>query len=102
MSIRILFMGVIAGVTGQKEVAMSAEPGTTLRSVLDRLEALYGAEFGRRVFRSQREPRPLQMHTRIFVNGTIVTEDGLDRPMPVTESESPEVLIYLLPAATGG
>ena len=104
MSIRILFMGVIATVTGQKDLVLAAEPGATLRQVLDRLEARYGAEFGLRVFRSQTPPRPLQMHTRIFVNKTLVTDDTLDQPLPGAGAEpgSAEVLIYLMPAASGG
>lgn len=103
-SIRVLFMGVIASVTGQKEMALPVEPGATLRSVLNGLEARYGPDFGRRLFRAQQEPRPLQMHTRIFLNGTLVGDDALDQPLAAAggEAESAEILIYLLPAATGG
>jgi molybdopterin converting factor small subunit len=102
MSIRVLLMGVIASVTGQKELVLPAEPGLTLRQVLDRLDERFGPEFGRRVFRAQTPPRPLQMHTRIFVNGTIAEDDTLDRPLPISGEGASEVLIYLMPAATGG
>ena len=104
MTIRVVLMGVIAAVAGEKELVLPGDLGVTLREVLDRLETRYGEEFARRVFRSQMPPRPLQMHTRIFVNGTLVGDDTLDRPLPGdgAGSASPEVLIYLLPAATGG
>jgi hypothetical protein len=104
MSIRVLLMGVIGRVTGEREVVLPVEAGLTLRRVLDDLDRRFGPEFGCRVFRSQTAPRPLQLHTRIFVNGTLVEEDALDRPLPASgEAPEPsEVLIYLLPAATGG
>ncbi|MBI5628941.1 MAG: MoaD/ThiS family protein [Candidatus Rokubacteria bacterium] len=104
MSIRILFMGVIATVTGQKDLVLEAGPGATLREVLDRLEARYGPEFGMRVFRSQTPPRPLQMHTRIFVNNELATDETLDLALPSVgpEQGAAEVLIYLMPAASGG
>lgn len=97
-------MGVIGAVTGEKDLSFPAAPSVTLREVLDLLESRYGPEFGRRLFRSQVPPRPLQMHTRIFVNGNVVDDEKLDRPLTSDggETESPEVLIYLLPAATGG
>lgn len=97
-------MGVIASVTGQKDLTLAAESPLTLREVLDRLEVRFGPEFGRRVFRSQTPPRPLQMHTRIFVNGTLAGDEALDQPLPAADAApgSSEVLIYLMPAATGG
>ncbi|MFQ5848014.1 MAG: MoaD/ThiS family protein [Candidatus Methylomirabilales bacterium] len=104
MTIRVSFMGVMRTVTRETDVGLSAAPGVTLREVLDSLERRYGPEFGRRVFRSQVPPRPLQMHTRIFVNGNLTDEEKLDEPLPVDGGEAgcPEVLIYLMPAATGG
>lgn len=104
MTIKVVFMGVIATATGEKDLSLSAAPGETLRQVLDRLESRYGPEFGRRVFRSQVAPRPLQMHTRIFVNGNLTSDAELDRPLPAARDEpgTSEVLIYLLPAAAGG
>jgi len=97
-------MGVIATVTRQKDLVLEAGPGATLREVLDRLEALYGPEFGLRVFRSQTRPRPLQMHTRIFVNNELATDETLDEALPSVGPEQgvAEVLIYLMPAASGG
>ncbi len=97
-------MGVIATVTGQKELVLETRPGATLRQVLDDLESRFGPEFGLRVFRSQRPPRPLQMHTRIFVNSAVQTDEALDRPLPPDAGGQggAEVLIYLMPAASGG
>lgn len=104
MSITVLFMGVIGSVTGEKSVTLPATSGLTLRALLDHLEGRYGPEFGRRVFRSHVPPRPLQMHTRIFVNGDLVDDHTLDEPLPCdgAVAGSPEVVIYLMPAATGG
>ncbi|HET8577127.1 MAG TPA: MoaD/ThiS family protein [Methylomirabilota bacterium] len=103
MTIRVLFMGVIAKITGQRDLLLPAEPTVTLRGVLDRLEARYGPEFSHRVFRSDTPPRPLQTHTRIFLNGNVVDESMLDQPLSSGgEPGSAEVLIYLLPAASGG
>jgi molybdopterin converting factor small subunit len=97
-------MGVIATVTGQKELVLETRPGATLRHVLDDLESRYGPEFGLRVFRSHTPPRPLQMHTRIFVNSVIQTDEALDRPLPPGGDGrgEAEVLIYLMPASSGG
>ena len=102
MSIRVLFMGVIANVTGQKDLLLPLESGVTLRAVLDRLEERYGPEFSQRVFRSPTPPRQLQMHTRIFVNGSLASDETLDAPLPAAEPAASEVLIYLMPAASGG
>lgn len=98
MAIQVSFMGVLASVTSEKQRHMRAEAGITLRQLLERLEAHYGEDFGRRVFRAQTSPRPLQTHTRIFVNGRMITTVELDRAL----EEGPEVLIYVLPASTGG
>ena len=104
MSPRVVFMGVIATVTGRKEMALETRPGATLRQVLDDLESRFGPDFGRRVFRSQTPPRPLQMHTRIFVDSALQTDETLDRQLPTggDGQGSAEVLIYLMPAASGG
>lgn len=104
MSTRVLFMGVIATVTGQREVVLETRSGATLREVLDQLEARFGPEFGRRVFRSPDPPRPLQTHTRIFVNRAVQSEAALDLPLPAGGEgrDEDEVLIYLMPAASGG
>lgn len=99
-------MGVIAHMTGQKELTLASEPGVTLRQILDSLEEQYGEEFGRRLFRTSTPPRRLQMHTRIFVNGGLVEDGALDDPLPFTgdgaAGPSSEVLVYLMPAACGG
>lgn len=104
MSIRVTFMGVIATVTREKDCVLPSRASLTVRDVLDGLEARYGAEFGRRVFRSETPPRPLQMHTRVFVNGQLVDDAALDQPLTAAGDEpgASDVLIYLLPAATGG
>jgi molybdopterin converting factor small subunit len=106
MSVRVSFMGVIANVTGQKELTLASEPGVTLRQVLESLEEQYGEEFGRRLFRTSNPPRRLQMHTRIFVNRQLVEDGALDDPLPFAGDAavpaSSEVLIYLMPAACGG
>lgn len=104
MSIRVLLMGVIATVTGQKELVLETRPGATLRQVLDDLEARFGPEFGRRVYRSTEPPRLLQTHTRIFVNRALQSEAALDLPLPAGGEgrDDDEVLIYLMPAASGG
>ena len=39
--------------TGQKELTLAAEPGVTLRQILDSLEEQYGEEFGRRLLASR-------------------------------------------------
>lgn len=98
MDIQVSFMGVLASVTHEKQRLMQAEAGLTLRQLLEQLEAHYGEDFGRRVFRAQTPPRPLQTHTRIFVNGRVITDVELDRAL----EDGPEVLIYLLPASAGG
>lgn len=104
MNLRVSFMGVIASLTGEKEIALEIGGTPTLRGLLSELEARYGEDFGVRVFRTSTEPRLLQMCTRIFVNGDLVDDRALDQPMPTPSGpgSSPEVLVYLLPAACGG
>ena len=97
-------MGPLANAIGARETVLAADAGLTLRALLDRLESRYGAEFGQRVFRTSTPPRPLQMHTRIFVNGTVVDDAMLDTPLP-SGGDGPgaaEVLIYFMPGASGG
>ena len=101
MDLRISFMGVIASVTGMKHLALSVEGTPTLRMVIDQLEHRFGTEFGKRVYRNSSPPRQLQLCTRIFVNRELVGESALDEALtPV--GDSPEILIYLLPAVCGG
>jgi hypothetical protein len=104
MSIRVQFMGPLANAIGAREILLPPDAALTLRALLDRLEARYGPEFGQRVFRSATPPRPLQMHTRIFVNGTAVDDAMLDAPLPSggPGSGTSEVLIYFMPGASGG
>ncbi len=104
MNMRVLFMGVIANFTGERELALSFNSAPTVRGLLDELERHYGSEFGARVFRTSSTPRLLQMYTRIFVNGNLVGNEDLDKPVSAAPADKPssEVLVYLLPAACGG
>jgi molybdopterin converting factor small subunit len=104
MSIRVQFMGPLANAIRTRETVLAGDAGMTLRELLDRLEARYGAEFGHRVFRTATPPRALQMHTRIFVNGNAVDDAVLDEPLSTRGSEpgSSDVLIYFMPGASGG
>lgn len=104
MQTRVSFMGVIAQLTKEKEVALAFDQPPTLRGLLDELERRYGAEFGTRLYRNADPPRRLQMCTRIFINGNLIGEDNLDQalPAPANADGSAEVLVYLLPAACGG
>ncbi|MCZ7562905.1 MAG: MoaD/ThiS family protein [Burkholderiales bacterium] len=104
LAVHVSFMGLIAYVTKEKELALEFAATPTLRGLLEELERRYGADFGVRVFRTSTPPRRLQMCTRIFVNGNLVDEQALDAPLPLAAEPGapPKVLVYLLPAATGG
>jgi len=104
VDLRVSFMGMITSFTGVKELALELPETATLRELLDDLEQRYGPEFGKRVYRNARPPRPLQMCTRIFINEIIVGDEALDEAIPLPEDGGPhpEVLVYILPAATGG
>ena len=104
MNVNILFMGVIADITGTKKQTVQFDQIPTLRGLLTELERQSGEEFGVRIFRSSTAPRLLQMCTRIFINETIVHNTELDQslPVPADAATSPEVLVYFLPAACGG
>lgn len=102
--LRILFMGVIANITGERELTLSVDPSRTLRDLLYSLEQRFGPEFGVRVFRNSTPPRRLQMGMRIFINKNLIDERALDQPvsMITEQQQSAEILIYFLPAACGG
>lgn len=104
MNVNLLFMGVIADITGTKKQTLHFDQIPTLRELLNELERQYGAEFAVRIYRSSVAPRVLQMCTRIFINETIVHNNELDQslPAPANTEASSEVLIYFLPAACGG
>ena len=104
LSLRVSFMGIVTSFTGTKELTLDLPEGATLRQLLDDLEQRYGPEFGQRVYRNARPPRALQMCTRIFINEIIVGDEALDEaiPLPQDGGPQPEVLVYILPAATGG
>ncbi|MBI4967232.1 MAG: MoaD/ThiS family protein [Rhodospirillales bacterium] len=104
MDLKVSFMGVIAGLTGEKERTFSFEEPPTLRGLLDTLEARYGETFAKRIYRSATQPRLLQLCLRIFVDGNLVDHQALDEPLPPPPADRPngEILVYLLPASTGG
>lgn len=102
VTLRILFMGVIAQFAGGKELMLDFERGRTLRELLYELERRYGEEFGARIFRSTTPPRRLQMGMRIFINRKLIDEAALEQPLAFESESSPEILIYFLPAACGG
>jgi molybdopterin converting factor small subunit len=104
VNLRVSFMGIISRLTGARELALEIPETATLRDLLDELERRYGPEFGQRIYRNARPPRLLQMCTRIFVNGDIVDDAALDRTVspPRDGEESSEILVFILPAATGG
>ncbi len=97
-------MGPLATTLRARETELAGEAGLTLRQLLDRLEARYGPEFAQRIYRTLAPPRQLQMHTRIFVNGSAADDAMLDAPLPPAGAEpgSAEVLIYFMPGASGG
>lgn len=102
VTLRILFMGVIAQFAGGKELMLDFGRGRTLRELLYELERRYGEEFGARIFRSTTPPRRLQMGMRIFINRKLIDEAALEQPLAFESESSPEILIYFLPAACGG
>lgn len=104
VTVRVSFMGLIAYVTKARELELGFPATPTLRGLLEELERRYGADFGARVFRTATAPRRLQMCLRIFVNGEVVDDAALDAPLPAPAGAgaSPAILVYLLPAATGG
>ncbi len=104
VSLRVSFMGIITSFTGVKELALELPERATLRQLLDDLEQRYGPEFGKRVYRNAKPPRLLQMCTRIFINGNMVDDSALDEILPPPEDggEYPDILVFILPAATGG
>ena len=97
-------MGPLANAIRTRETVLAGAAGMTLRELLDRLEARYGPEFTQRIYRTLASPRQLQMHTRIFVNGSAADDAMLDVPLPPAGAEpgSSEVLIYFMPGASGG
>ncbi|TAK48154.1 MAG: hypothetical protein EPO23_08740 [Xanthobacteraceae bacterium] len=102
INLTISFMGVIATITGERELTLELGRQQTLRDLLYELERRYGSEFGARIFRNAQPPRRMQMCTRIFINKNLIDETALDQPIPLASKNSPEVLIYFLPAACGG
>lgn len=104
VTLRIRFMGVIASFTGGQELTLDFDRHRTLRDLLTDLEARYGPEFGARIFRCAAAPRRLQMGLRLFVNKKLIEEAALEQPVPLPDDggDSPDVLIYFLPAACGG
>ncbi len=97
-------MGPLATAIRARETVLDGGAAMTLRELLDRLEARYGPDFGHRVFRTATPPRSLQMHTRIFLNGTAVDDAMLDEPLPPAGGGPgfSDVLIYFMPGASGG
>jgi hypothetical protein len=102
--LHIVFMGVIATITGERELTLAFDQSQTLRDLLYSLEQRFGPEFGARVFRNATPPRRLQMGMRIFINKNLIDERVLDQPvsMITEQQQSAEILIYFLPAACGG
>lgn len=102
MTLQVSFMGVIAHMTGVKELALDLGAAPTLRDLLDELERRYGPELAERIYRTSTAPRLLQMCTRIFVNGDLVNDEDLDKRLKEDAGSPSEILVYILPAACGG
>ncbi len=104
MDLKVSFMGVIAGLTGEKERTFSFDKPPTLRALLDALESRYGETFAKRIYRSNVQPRLLQLCLRVFVDNNLVDHQALDEPLPPPPADraNGEVLVYILPASTGG
>ena len=104
MNVQIGFMGMIADITRTKKLALDFDAAPTLRQLLGELETRYGDEFTTRIYRNAREPRRLQMATRIFINGTVVDDRALEDslPEPSEPGASASILVYFLPASCGG
>ena len=104
MNVDLLYMGVIADITGTKTQTLEFDQLPSLRGLLSELERQYGEDFGVRIYRSATEPRLLQKCTRIFINDIIVNDRELDQPLPppAADAKSTSVLVYFLPAACGG
>jgi hypothetical protein len=104
INILVCFMGVIATLAGEKELALAFDEPPTLRGLFEELERRYGPEFSKHIFRTCTAPRLLQTYTRIFINNYLANDEALDKkiPFPPEPSSSSEVLIYVLFASCGG
>ena len=98
LPIRVKFYGIIRDVVDGPQVELQLPQNSTVNDLLRSLADRYGDKFVERVFNSQGD---LKTYVRVFINNQEVAGNFLTTRL-VTEGESAEALVYVLPATTGG
>lgn len=98
LPIRVKFYGIIRDVVDGPQVEMQLPQGSTVIDLIRSLADRYGQKFVERVMTSQ---GGLKTYVKVFINNQEVDSNCLTTTL-VTEGESTEALVYVLPATTGG
>ncbi len=98
LPVRVKFYGIIRDVVDGPEVEMQLPQGSTVIDLIHSLADRYGQKFVERVMTSQ---GGLKTYVKVFINNQEVDSSSLTTRV-VTEGESTEALVYVLPASTGG
>ncbi len=98
LPIRVKFYGIIRDVVDGPQVEMQLPQDSRVIDLLRSLVDRYGEKFAERVMTSQ---GGLKTYVKVFINNQEVDANHLNTQL-VTEGESAEALVYVLPATTGG
>ncbi|MDO8691506.1 MAG: MoaD/ThiS family protein [Dehalococcoidia bacterium] len=98
LPITVKFYGVIRDVVDGPQLETQMPQDSTVTDLLNFLADRYGAPFVERVMTSQ---GGLKTYVRVFINNQEVDGNNLTRPL-ITEGQTTEAMVYVLPASTGG
>lgn len=98
LAVTVRFYGIIRDVVDGPQVEVHLPQGSTVIDLIRSLADKYGEKFVERVMNSH---GGLKTYVRVFVNNREMNSSSLAARL-VTEGESAEALVYVLPATTGG
>ncbi|MDP2662381.1 MAG: MoaD/ThiS family protein [Dehalococcoidia bacterium] len=98
LPVTVKFYGVIRDVVDGPQLETQMPRDSTVMDLLAFLADRYGAPFVERTMTSQ---GGLKTYVKVFVNNQEVDGNSLARPL-ITEGQTTEAMVYVLPASTGG
>ncbi len=99
LQVRLRFFGPMHDVIAGQRSEVTMPQDATVGDLLAHLSSTYGEKFNHRVLTSERKP---QTYVEMFVDGSAMDRENLDRKLAPEGTTTTEVWFYVLLDSVGG